>query len=55
MDGNARGLGDDYYVVVFVNDANSLGGYGGFMSVEGVRDYVAVLDNALERWDWLAV
>ncbi len=55
MDGNAGGLGDDYYVVVFVDDANSLGGHGGFMSVEGVGDDVAVLDNGLERWDWLAV
>ena len=25
--------------------ANGLGGYGGFVAVEGVRDYVAVLDD----------
>lgn len=42
VDGDAGGLVDDDEVVVFVDDADGLAGYGGFVAVEGVGDYGAV-------------
>ncbi len=55
VDGDTSGFVDDNHVVVFVDDGNGLSSYGGFMSVEGVRDYIAVFDNCLEGRDLLAV
>lgn len=52
---DAGGLVDDDYVVVFVDDADRLCSYRGFMPVESVGDYIAVVDNGLEGRDWLAV
>lgn len=48
MDREAGGLVDDYEVVVFVDDFDRLRCHRRFMSVEGVRYYVPVLDDLVD-------
>lgn len=55
VDGDAGGLVDDYHVIVFVDYADGLGGYGRFMSMEGVGDDVAILNDRMNGGNWLAV
>ena len=38
-------LVNDNHIVVFMNDANRLRCYGRLMAMQGVRDYVAILDD----------
>ena len=54
VNGDAGGLVDDNHVVVFVDDANGLGGYGGFVAMESVGDYVAVFDDGVDG-GWFAI
>lgn len=55
VDGDTGGLVDDYHVIVFMDYADGLGGYGRFMSVEGMGDDVAILDDGMDGGNGLAV
>lgn len=47
VDRNAGGLVDDDEVVVLVDDADGLRRYRRLVSMEGVRNYVAVFDDCM--------
>lgn len=49
------GLINDNEVVIFVNNANGLRGYGGFMAMESVGYYVAISNNCSGGGNGLAV
>lgn len=53
--GNSSWFVDNNQAFVFVNNPNRLGCYGRFVPVEGMADYISILDNCLRRWDGFAV
>lgn len=55
MHRHARGLVDDYHVVVLVNDSYCLRRDRRLMAVQGMRYYVAVLDERLDGGGFLPI
>ena len=55
MDGYTCGLVDDNHVIIFVDYTNRLRSYRWLMSMQGVRDYVAVLDDCIDAGDLFSV
>lgn len=47
VDGHTSGFINDNQIVIFVDNTNLFPGDGGFVTVQGMRDDLAVLDNGV--------
>lgn len=55
VDGDTGWLIYNDHIVVLVNYSYGLSGHRRLVSVQGMGDYVSILDNGIDVWDLLAI